>query len=67
MPKASHAFQDGRKRPGQLPLPDTPKPAFEADADQLRARSGQMSFVHIDELALLREYPALVLVTEMVE
>jgi hypothetical protein len=25
---------------------------FEADADQLSARSGQVSFIHVDELAL---------------
>ena len=63
----SCAPEKAAKEPGQLPLPSTPKAAFEADGDQLRARSGQMSFVHVDELALICEYPALVLVTEIVE
>jgi hypothetical protein len=64
---SSCARKKAAKGPGQLPLPGTPKAAFEADADQLRARSGQMRFVHVDELALFCEYPALVLVTEIVE
>jgi hypothetical protein len=44
--------EEGRRG---IPLPDSPETTFEADADQLSARSGQMSFVHVDELALFGE------------